>query len=159
MDEVKITRATIAEKEIMKNVMQFYFYDFSQFVEAHLEENGRFEDDEHLDLYWMDPTRFPYLLYYKGKIAGFCLVRKIEEAKKTYFSIAEFFVMKKYRRHGLGKLVAHEMFTKHHGEWEVFQMETNVPAQQFWRSAIGEFTSGNFTEETVDKKVIQKFSS
>lgn len=29
------------EKNLIKNLMQFYFYDFSEFVEAHLEENGQ----------------------------------------------------------------------------------------------------------------------
>ncbi|MCT8137172.1 GNAT family N-acetyltransferase [Anaerobacillus sp. CMMVII] len=156
---VKIKKAALHDKELIKNLMQFYFYDFSEFVEAHVEEDGRFGDYPYLDSYWEEKTRFPYLVEVDGKYAGFVLVRQIEENERTYFSIAEFFIMKKSRRTGVGRVVATEMFSLHPGNWEVFQIEKNVPAQYFWRKVISEYTNGNFTERTVDKKVIQEFKS
>lgn len=157
--EYKVKKALLHEKEIIKHLMQFYFYDFSKFVEAHVEEDGRFEDYPYLDDYWKDETRFPYLVELNGKYAGFVLVRLIEEKERTYFSIAEFFIMKKYRRSGLGKLVASEMFDLHQGQWEVFQIEKNVPAQHFWRKVISDYTKGDYKERIVDRKVIQEFRS
>jgi predicted acetyltransferase len=156
---ITIKKAAVNEKEIIKNLMQFYFYDFSEFIEAHLEESGQFGAYPYLDDYWNDPTRFPYLVKIDGKLAGFALVRLIEENEQRYFSIAEFFVMKKYRRTGLGKVLAIEVFNLHQGEWEVFQMEKNIPAQHFWRKVISDYTNGKYTEQFRDKRVIQKFVS
>jgi predicted acetyltransferase len=156
---IKIKQAVLNEKEIIKNLMQFYFYDFSEFVEAHVEENGQFAAYPYLDDYWNEPTRFPYLVELEGKLAGFALVRLIEENEQRYFSIAEFFVMKKYRRSGVGNFLAKEVFSLHQGQWEVFQMEKNIPAQHFWRKVISNYTSGEYTEQIRDNRVIQKFVS
>ncbi len=87
------------------------------------------------------------------------MVRFIETDKRNYFSIAEFFVMKKYRRKGIGKSVAHQIFNLHKGTWEVFQKESNKPAQLFWNKIITNYTKGNFTERFEDGKLIQDFTS
>ncbi|QOY38339.1 GNAT family N-acetyltransferase [Anaerobacillus isosaccharinicus] len=156
---ITIKKAALNEKERIKNLMQFYFYDFSEYVEAHLEENGKFGAYPYLDDYWTDPARYPYLVDMDGKLAGFALVRLIEENDQRYFSIAEFFVMKKYRRTGLGKVLANEVFNLHQGQWEVFQMENNIPAQHFWRKVISDYTNGEYREHIKDKRVIQTFIS
>ena len=56
------------------------------------------------------------------------------------------FIAKKYRRAGLGKLVAIDIFTTHKGQWEVYQINNNKPAQQFWKKVIEEYTDGEYTE-------------
>jgi predicted acetyltransferase len=155
----ELIKATINDKEILKNLMQFYFYDFSEYVEAHLEENGLFGAYKYLDEYWTEDSRFPYLVKLNGSYAGFALVRLVHSEEKTYYSIAEFFIMKKYRRTGLGKLVAHDIFNLYKGQWEVFQIEKNVPAQHFWRKVIDEYTNGAFTEKLEEGQVTQVFVS
>ncbi|WP_196121225.1 GNAT family N-acetyltransferase [Anaerobacillus alkaliphilus] len=157
--DVIIRKASLAEKEIVKNLMQYYFYDFSEFVEAHLEEDGRFGEYPNLDHYWIEQTKFPYLVEIDGRYAGFSLVRLIEEEEKGYYSIAEFFIMKKYRRFGIGKQVATEMFHLHRGNWEVFQLEKNQPAQHFWRNVIDKYTKGKYTERYENGRYTQVFSS
>ncbi len=57
------------------------------------------------------------------------LVRFIETAQRSYFSIAEFFIMKRYRRSGIGKDIGHQVFNLYKGEWEVYQKENNKAAQ------------------------------
>jgi predicted acetyltransferase len=94
-----------------------------------------------------------------GKCAGFVLVRRIQTDEENYFSIAEFFIMKNYRRLGLGKRVAKEIFDLHIGQWEVFQIEKNKPAQFFWKKTINEYTNGDFQERVEAGKTIQKFAS
>jgi len=127
--------------------MQFYKYDFSEFVDIDVQKDGLFEAYKFLDEYWKDNNnRFPYIIQKDKKYAGFVLVKFIESAQRKYFSIAEFFVMKKYRREGIGKTIAHRIFDLHKGTWEVFQKENNKPAQLFWNSVINEYTKGNFAE-------------
>lgn len=44
-----------------------------------------------------------------------------------------------------GKAMAMQLFTLHKGPWEVFQLNSNKPAQLFWNKVIEAFTKGNFT--------------
>ncbi len=159
MMNYEIIKASLDNGEILTNLMQFYIYDFSEFIEAHVEENGRFGDYP-LNDYWKEDNHLPYLVRFNGNYAGFVLVKWIKTETKSYFSIAEFFIMKKYRRTGLGKTVAKDIFRLHKGKWEVFQMEKNEPAQLFWRNVINEYTGGRFTERVEEgKRITQEFTS
>ncbi len=64
-------------------------------------------------------------------------------------SISEFFVMRKYRRKGIGKLVAWQVFDLFPGQWEVGQYDKNDPAKIFWQEVIGAYTNGNYRKEQV----------
>ncbi|TFB18540.1 GNAT family N-acetyltransferase [Filobacillus milosensis] len=159
----EIIKATSNDRELLQNLLQLYFYDFSEFIDIDLEENGRYKSYPYLDAYWEEDNRFPYLIKYNDQLAGLVLVRWIEEDSRSFFSIAEFFIMKKYRRLGLGKRVAIDMFQRYKGKWEVFQTDTNIPAQHFWKGVIDEFTGGKFTnrhDKKNDSRVtIQEFVS
>jgi predicted acetyltransferase len=87
------------------------------------------------------------------------LARFIESEGRSYFSMAEFFIMKKYRREGIGRSVAEQIFNLHKGQWEVYQKESNVPAQIFWNKVIDEYTKGQFKERLEDGKRIQDFEN
>ncbi|MEX1030705.1 MAG: GNAT family N-acetyltransferase [Paenibacillaceae bacterium] len=147
------------EKDILKNLIQFYDYDFSEFTDEDVLEKGNYSEYPFIDLYWEESSRVPYLIRVEGSLAGFVLVRTVEEANYIYYSIAEFFVMKKYRRSGIGKQVAETVFNKHRGQWEVYQLERNRPAQTFWVKVISEYTNGNYSERNEQGKRIQSFSS
>jgi predicted acetyltransferase len=159
LKNVVIRKAELKDKEILKNLMQFYFYDFSEFIDAHPQSNGLFGDYPYLDNYWGEEERYPYLVELEGKLAGFALVRFVKTPEKSYYSIAEFFILKKYRKTGLGKSVAHRMFDLHKGNWEVFQIEKNKPAQAFWRKVINEYCDGQFFERVEEGTVLQEFVS
>ncbi|MEK4461412.1 MULTISPECIES: GNAT family N-acetyltransferase [unclassified Paenibacillus] len=152
----QIKRATLEEKEILNNLMQFYMYDFSEYMDLHLEENGKFNDYP-LNDYWTEDSNFPYLLTLNGKNAGFVLVKLKNRDDDLYFSIAEFFIIKKYRRVGLGRLVAKDIFNIHKGQWEVYQIDNNEPAQRFWKKVIEEYTGGKFTERIEAGRKTQVF--
>lgn len=155
----EISKASIDNRETLANLLQFYIYDFSEFIDAHVEENGRFGEYP-LKEYWTEKNHFAYLIRINGKYAGFVLVKSLEAETSTYFSIAEFFIMKKYRRMGVGKSVAKDIFHIHSGNWRVFQMKSNEPAQLFWRNVIKEYTGGQYTEQIEDgTRIIQEFMS
>lgn len=158
--DFELIKASKEQKDTIANLMQFYFYDFSEFVKCDVEEDGLFGAYPHLEAYWKEEKhRFPYLIKQDGKYVGFVLVRYIESAELNYFSIAEFFIMKKYRRVGLGKKIATRVFDMHKGQWEVFQILSNQPAQAFWRKVINEYTEGKFEERTENGRRIQDFVS
>jgi predicted acetyltransferase len=147
-------------KNTIRNLMQFYIYDFSEFVQCDVEEDGLYGAYPYLEDYWKEEKhRFPYVIKQDKKYVGFVLVRFIELEERNYFSIAEFFIMKKYRKEGIGKAVAKQIFNLHRGQWEVYQLESNYPAQIFWNKVIDEFTKGKFKDRLENGRKIQDFSS
>ena len=153
-------RASEEYKAVMQNLMQFYIYDFSEYIKYDVEDNGLFAPYPHLDDYWKETSnKFPYIIKKDDKYVGFVLVRFIETQERMYFSIAEFFILKKYRRTGIGKAIAVMVFDLHKGLWEVFQKESNKPAQIFWKKVIEEYTKGHYRERSEDGKRIQNFEN
>jgi len=91
----------------------------------------------------------------EGRLAGFVLVMHYnyftgEHAADCPWVIAEFFVMRKYRRQGVGRAAAFQVFDRFPGRWEVAEITSNVGAQAFWRKVIGEYTGGDFAETVLD---------
>jgi predicted acetyltransferase len=156
----EIIKASAEYKDVIKNLMQFYIYDFSEFIQLDVEENGLFEPYQQLDAYWQEADRrFPYIIKTGKHYTGFVFVSVIESAQGNYYSIAEFFILKKYRRQGMGKAVAVQIFDQHRGAWQVYQKESNRPAQQFWLAVIKEYTNGKFTEEISEDRRTQYFDN
>jgi predicted acetyltransferase len=160
MLNIQLIIAPPESQQVIANLMQFYMYDFSGFTGSDVEPNGLFAEYPHLEDYWKgDNHRFPYIILGDGIFIGFVLVRLIETEEKTYFSIAEFFVMQMYRRQGIGRIVVNLVLDLHRGAWEVFQMEVNKPAQEFWRQIVREYTRGKFRERVENKRTIQSFEN
>lgn len=133
------------EKSLLVRLMELYSYEFSVYSGEDINEYGYYGYD-HIDDYWNEEGRFPYLIRVDGKIAGFALVcphcdyRKEAGAR----SIGEFFVMLKYRRMGVGAKVACELFERHRGPWEVCFWRNNAPASAFWRKVVETYTNGRY---------------
>jgi predicted acetyltransferase len=70
--------------------MQYYIYDFSEFVKCDVEEDGLYGAYPHLEDYWKDVNHFPYVIKQDDKYVGFVFVRLIESEARSYFSIAGF---------------------------------------------------------------------
>lgn len=156
--DYEIQVAALEDKETLRNLLQFYIYDFSEYMDLHFKENGRY-DDYPIDEYWTTEPNYPYLIKKDGKYIGFVLVKLKNRGNDVYFSIAEFFIAKKYRRAGLGKMVAKDIFDLHKGQWEVYQIDNNKPAQLFWKKTIEEYTDGKFTERVEEGRRTQVFVS
>jgi predicted acetyltransferase len=96
-----------------------------------------------------------------GKLAGFAVMleEEFDDGGGCFFMV-DFFIMKKYRRQGIGQFVAHYLFDLFPGEWQVSEIARNLPAQAFWRKIIGRYTDGQFSEELLDHgDVLQVFNS
>ncbi|MFC7680089.1 GNAT family N-acetyltransferase [Paenibacillus sp. GCM10028914] len=140
------------QKAVIEHLMQFYLYDFTEFLDIDVSNLGSFAPYPGLDEYWVKrETRFPYLMTYLGKPAGFALVDRMDDRTEADFYLSEFFVMKKYRRCGLGSWASHQLFDRLSGRWKVTQVSTNKPAQAFWRKTIGAYTNYQY-EERVDSE-------
>jgi predicted acetyltransferase len=132
--QIEVTPATRDQMPVIDNLIQLYAHDFSEFQDIELDSNGRFKYTP-LPLYWTDPNRHPFLVKVDGKPAGFVLVRQ----EAGIWDMAEFFVVRGCRRHGVGTAVSHEVWKRFPGPWEVRVMQANQAALPFWQRAISEF--------------------
>ncbi|MCP1310533.1 GNAT family N-acetyltransferase [Paenibacillus tyrfis] len=146
--DIVVSKAAEEQKSVVRNLLELYKYDFTEFDPEDVNEHGLFEYP-YLDHYWTEEGRHAFLVRVDGKLAGFALIRELGSDERVY-SVAEFFVMKKYRRHGVGREMAFALFNRFPGQWEVAEMEENVPAQTFWRRIIDEYTKGSYQEITRD---------
>ncbi|PEA53246.1 GNAT family N-acetyltransferase [Bacillus pseudomycoides] len=146
---LEIEKVKLEHKTVLKNLTELYKYDFSEFDPEDVNEHGLYEY-MYVDHYFTEEGRFPFFIKVDGKYAGFALIREVEENGRTYYSMSEFFVMKKYRNSGVGKHAAVQLISKFPGEWEVAEMEGNIPAQAFWRKVISAYTNNEYREIRKD---------
>ena len=79
------------DREIINNLLQFESYDFCQYYNNDLSENGLF-NDKLQDFYIKE--KLSYIIRVDGKIAGFMLIRQ----KIGLKAVEEFWVYPKYRK-------------------------------------------------------------
>jgi predicted acetyltransferase len=146
---VSVERAGGADQATLSNLLELYLHEFSDIDGREIGEDGRFGYAP-LEAYWRDVGRYPFLIRVDGRLAGFALVaeHRILDGKSPGHLIAEFFVLRAYRRRGVGAAAAVQLFTIFPGQWWVGEHGDNLTAQAFWRSVIARFTEGGFREET-----------
>jgi predicted acetyltransferase len=144
---IEVVAATEADRPVIANLIQFYLYDFTDFKEWDVQENGRF-GDYGLDGCWTTAYRHPFLIRANGKLAGFAIIdgRSHLTGERGVWDVADFFVLRRYRRHGAGEHVARLLFDRFRGRWEVRVMAANRGALAFWRKVINRYTDGQSEE-------------
>ncbi len=157
-------RASSNERALLENLTQFYCYDFSEVLDLHVDDDGRFGGVD-LTPYWVDEWRHPFLLRIDEKLAGFALISERSKITGTsgVFDVTEFFVLRRFRRHGVGRAAAFAAFDRFGGRWEVRQREENPSATAFWRRTIDAYTRGNYQETRWVRpqwsEIVQTFST
>ena len=145
----ELVNATPADRGRLENLLQLYLHDFSEIVRNAPQDDGRYPYP-YLDAYWRDPGRYPFLIRADGQLAGFAFVARGSRVSgdATIFDMAEFFVVRGFRRGGVGDAAAAHAFSSFVGTWEVRVMEKNVGAQSFWERVVSSFTLGRFEDCT-----------
>lgn len=146
---VEVTPAGIGDKAVLRRLLQLYHYDFSEWSGDDVDEHGEFAH-LYLDHYWTDPDSHPFLIRCETRWAGLVLVRTV-----GVNDMAEFFVMRKYRRSGVGREAARQVFAMFPGPWQVRQLHGNDAATAFWRSVIPD----GYTESLTEAGPVQRFDA
>ena len=148
---IEIRKAGIQEKPVLRNLTELYRYDSSEFDGEDVGEHGLFVY-RYFDHYWTEPGRHAFIVRVSGRLAGFAMVRAIGAGEsEPIHQIAEFFIMRKYRRQRIGTTVARRILDMFPGRWRVAEEEANTPAQAFWRQVISRYTRGKFREIRDDE--------
>jgi predicted acetyltransferase len=130
------------DRAVLRNLLELCLHDLSEYSGQDVDEHGLYGYD-YLDPYWTETGRHAFLVRVGGKLAGFALVRDVSaEVGTAAHSMAEFFIMRKYRRRGIGRVVAQRLFDRFPGRWRVAQEEGNRAAQAFWMEVISGYTGG-----------------
>jgi len=148
---ILVTPATVSERPVLRQLMELYQYDFSEFDGSDIGPLGLY-DYPYLDHYWVEPERLPFLVRVNGCLAGLVLVARYNylTGLKDTWVMAEFFIMRKYRRQGIGEQVARIIFDQFPGDWQVGQITENTSAIIFWRKVISRYTHNNFQEQILN---------
>ena len=157
---MKLRRVQAEEETVLRQIMQYYFYDFSAYNDADVLPNGRYGEYPDLERYWEPGSgHHPYFIETNDGLAGFALVSVEDNRGVPLHVMSEFFVMRKYRSHGIGSAAACSLFDAYPGRWIVTQIKRNVPAQSFWRKVIAEYKGHQYTEHEEPNKIVQSFTA
>ena len=143
MPDLEITVAQPHERVALENLMQLYIHDFSEQwadqARGEVGADGRFEPYP-LDAYWAEPERIPLLIRRGGHLAGFALLNTHSHSGRAIDrSVAEFFILRKHRRGGVGLAVAQAIFARYPGVWEAAVARRNTGALPFWRKVAASY--------------------
>jgi predicted acetyltransferase len=130
---VALEPITRDQAPVLRNLFELYVHDFSEYVPIDLQPSGRF-DVPVGDQWWAREDHFPFFIRASGKLGGFALVRRGSRvsAATDVMDVAEFFVLRGARRHGVGSAAAVALFDMFPGAWEIRIRRANPAALKFW---------------------------
>lgn len=143
--EIKLEQVTLEGKDVLQRLLQYSLFEESGTDLNEMNSDGTFTY-EWFHHYFTDKDRDAYFIKEMDtdKLLGFAMVNEHLEILKDGHSIAEFMVIPKYRRRGIGKKAAIHIFEKYKGNWEIKPSYGSEKAHLFWENVIREYTGDRF---------------
>ena len=128
---------------VLQDLFQHYLRDMAVWFEVEANPSGSYPYDT--SVIW-EQEYDAYLAKVEDSVAGFALIGSADEylSEVGAHDVHEFFVLRRFRRQGIGRRMAIHLWNRYCGEWLVRVLEANVPAQAFWRATIEGFPLGSF---------------
>jgi len=143
---ITLSRIVSAQRPILDRMFQLYLYDMSEFTGWPVTEDGVFDHPpDLLPPYWDQPHHHPYFIKIGPEIAGFCLVRRAPD-NTAMWDMGQFFVLRKFRGQGIGRLTFLAALERHPGPWQVRVLPDNTPAYRFWKTCARAGPNDQVTE-------------
>lgn len=140
--QIELLPTSIDQLPLIANLYQYYSYESSDWEQEDVEADGRFYIHEpHLQRYWQEAGWSARLILADGFIAGFLLVERSELPGIEAQEFADLFILKKYRRLGIGRRLAQQVLGSG-GSWLVRFYAQDELAAAFWRSVLAELPLG-----------------
>jgi predicted acetyltransferase len=127
---------------VLAHIPQPYLYDFSELRGPVVTEHGTF-GHPYLDHYFTDAERRAYFVRVGGALAGFTLTRELGDGSRE---MREFFVLRRHRHRGTGRVAALLTLRRHPGPWTPTYDHANSAAAYFWTPVAAEAAT------TVDRE-------
>ena len=163
---VRDARGTPGDRQWIESVYRDYLDDLSPlntgvFTSTSLGEIGYSESDQ-LARWFGDFSVNPLVILRGTEPVGFAMVAKgSNSASKSPvdYRMAEFFVSRKIRRRGVGRLAVELILNRFSGRWEITEYLRNPVAVAFWRRVVANYTHGKYQERVTNGEVRQVFES
>lgn len=136
---LELLPADLEHAGIIRNLYQFYAYESSDWEAEDVEVDGRFYvHDAHMDRYWQSPGWSASLVLVDGFIAGFVLVERSELPGIDGLELADLFILKRYRRQGIGLAVARQLLCQGECDWLLRCYREDGPAVAFCQALVAD---------------------
>jgi predicted acetyltransferase len=157
--QIEIVKATLEHEPLVKSLWGLFLHDLSEFAD----DSWMGDDGE-----WQPPgaprIRPPgdrptqpepvqvLIARVDDRPVGYAMVAfapRVFVTPGRDIAMAQFFILKGYRRRGIGRQFAHALFDRFPGKWEAGWVERNTPAARFWPAVVEQYTGGNFVHAPV----------
>ena len=140
---VDVVEASRAHRDLLVRLLQLYLHDLSAVESWDVDDTGSFGEDD-LDGCWVDERRHPFVILADDHVAGFAIVDEGSEVsgETDVFDMAEFFVLRRWRRRGVGRQAVGQLTVRFPGSWEVRPFPGYPAGEQFWRRVCWEVSEG-----------------
>lgn len=158
---MEVREALLEDRLPVRRMLELYQHDLSDIWDQDIDASGEY--GYALDSFWASGRCKAFVARVDGHHAGFALVDRRSKVGQDAWWMDQFFILKKYRRRGIGDALARAVFAALPGLWEIGQMTNNVAAQAFWRRVIDQHTGGRYVEHELTggwwEGVVQCFDS
>ncbi|QKZ05272.1 MULTISPECIES: GNAT family N-acetyltransferase [Pseudomonas] len=155
---IELLPTELDQAPLIRNLYQFYAYESSDWEEEDVDLDGRYYiHDEHLLRYWHDQDWSANLLLVNGYVAGFLLVERSELPGIDALELADLFILKKYRRKGIGKALVTQVLTGGHENWLVRYYRQDDAAEAFWGAVLSDLPRPARAIELDDEPQLTNF--
>jgi predicted acetyltransferase len=151
--EVSVRLLRADDRAVVRQLWQLYRHDLSEFRGTHgpagfvgslPDAEGRFHERTLLPHLDGEGNSVGYLFVSEAHAVGFAFVDRVSSEPHL---MAEFFVVRGLRGHGVARRALDEVFARHPGAWEIPFQDRNVAAARFWRRAAAERAVADVGEE------------
>ena len=148
---IAFERIGVEQDAILRNLYQLYIHDMSEWLDFEVAGDGRFVFDT--GPIWQGDSAV-YLARFAGALAGFAVVCSARPwlGRQAARDVKDLFVLRRHRRHGVGRALARHLWREVPGEWLVRVLAANEPAVPFWRGVVGDFKGDAFEESAVESR-------
>lgn len=146
--EVTLERVAAGEHTLLANLFELYLHDMSEIFPLRVGSDGRFGYDDRALYEAQSETHVAYLMRFNSEVAGFVLATRgsCASSDPDVFDVAHFFVLRAWRRHGVGRVAAFLLWDRMPGRWIVRVSELNRAGLPFWERAVSDYTRGAFQQ-------------
>jgi predicted acetyltransferase len=130
-------------RPVVERLWQLYRHDLSEFRGSLPDVTGAFHTRALDPFLESDPDRAAHLFQRDGPV-GFALVVGVASEPRM---MAEFFVVRAARGHGVARAAVGALFDLYPGAWEIAFQEENAVAARFWRRVAAETALDGVREE------------
>src|SRR5678816_2947179 len=109
---LRLIEAEEEHRPVIDRLVQLYLHDVSEFSGIEPAGDGMFALDCPAE-FWIEETKRPILIMLRDKPAGFALVNgHVDKKGNDHWRVDDFFILRCYRRLGIGEEVARMVFDR-----------------------------------------------